>query len=87
MQNKNVFIYKLFRSNSCKDIQNLIEFLYTGELSLSKKNDYEIIQQLICEWQIGLDDDVRAFITLEEIKVKESTAASNEQTAETIRVY
>ena len=86
MQNKNVFIYKLFRSNSCKDIQNLIEFLYTGELSLSKKNDYEIIQKLLCEWQIGLDNDVRVFIT--DVEENESVAATiSKQTDETNRVY
>jgi len=42
--------------SSSKDVQNVIEFLYTGKISLNSRSDFDMFQQLIFEWQIGYND-------------------------------
>ena len=44
-------------------MQNLVEFLYTGEIVFNGgEKELEIFQQLICQLQIGLDDKYAIFI-------------------------
>ena len=60
----------------------MIEFLYTGELSLSNRCDYETLQQLITELEIGLDN--RYPITVEEIDIVCTQSQSETRTVKTL---
>ena len=59
-----IFVANILYLYSGSDIQNLIQFLYTGKTSLSGK-EFDIFQQIICELQIVTEGE--RHIILEEI--------------------
>ena len=69
------YLTDIFSPSRGKDIQNLVKFLYTGRASLNE-GDFEVFQQLVFEFQIGLDEN--AAIILEEITTENEKSNSDE---------
>ena len=78
-----LLIYAIFTYRG-SDLENLVEFLYTGRTSLKEK-EFASFQQLICELQIVTDGDKA--IILEEVPPITNVESSGTKESSLEKVY